>query len=303
MLTDDRFRDAAMKFTLLRDTDNKYFTLDEYKTLIETSQTDKDGDLVYIYATDPVAQYTYIKAANDHGYNVLLMDGQLDSHFIGMLESKLEKSRFVRVDSDVVDNLVPKSDKPEANLTLEQRNMLTAVFRSQINKIDKTEFLVSFEAMATNTNPIVITQNEYMRRMKDMAAMQPGMNFYGELPDSYNLIVNTENPVIKRIIDDVDKNVAPDIKPLNEQITTANDKIKTINDAVKDNKPSDEQKAEIKAQEDEIGRLRADSDKLASEYAAKLPVVKQVVDLALLANGLLKGRDLNEFISRSVSLL
>ncbi len=303
MLTDDRFRDAAMKFTLLRDTDNKYFTLDEYKTLIETSQTDKDGDLVYIYATDPVAQYTYIKAANDHGYNVLLMDGQLDSHFIGMLESKLEKSRFVRVDSDVVDNLVPKSDKPEANLTLEQRNMLTTVFRSQINKIDKTEFLVSFEAMATNTNPIVITQNEYMRRMKDMAAMQPGMNFYGELPDSYNLIVNTENPVIKRIIDDVDKNVAPDIKPLNEQITTANDKIKTINDAVKDNKPSDEQKAEIKAQEDEIGRLRADSDKLASEYAAKLPVVKQVVDLALLANGLLKGRDLNEFISRSVSLL
>lgn len=303
MLTDDRFRDAAMKFTLLRDTDNKYFTLDEYKTLIETSQTDKDGDLVYIYATDPVAQYTYIKAANDHGYNVLLMDGQLDSHFIGMLESKLEKSRFVRVDSDVVDNLVPKSDKPEANLTLEQRNMLTAVFRSQINKIDKTEFLVSFEAMATNTNPIVITQNEYMRRMKDMAAMQPGMNFYGELPDSYNLIVNTENPVIKRIIDDVDKNVAPDIKPLNEQITAANDKIKAINDAVKDNKPSDEQNAEIKAQEDEIGRLRADSDKLASEYAAKLPVVKQVVDLALLANGLLKGRDLNEFISRSVSLL
>ena len=204
MLTDQKFCDAAMKFVLLKDTEGKHYTLEEYRTLIEGTQTDKDGNVVYIYTNDPVAQYTYIKAATDKGYNVLLMDGQLDSHFIGLLESKLEKARFVRVDADVVDNLIPKADKKEADLTAQQRDMLTEIFRSQLPKVDKANFLVTFEALSSSANPILITQDEYMRRMKDMAAMQPGMSFYGELPDSYNLIVNTESPVTRRIMEAAD---------------------------------------------------------------------------------------------------
>ena len=166
MLTDQKFCDAAMKFALLKDTDSKYYTFDEYRTLIEGSQTDKDGNVVYLYATDPIAQYTYINAATEKGYNVLLMDGQLDSHFIGLLESKLEKSRFVRVDSDVVENLIPSTEKKDINLSSDSRDMLTEIFRSQLPKVDKAEFLVSFEALSPEANPILITQNEYMRRMK-----------------------------------------------------------------------------------------------------------------------------------------
>lgn len=173
MLTDDKFRDAAMKFCLLKDTDGKYYAIDEYKTLIEASQTDKDGTLVFLYATNPTEQYTYIQAANEKGYSVLLMDGQLDSHFVGLLEQKIEKSRFVRVDSDVVENLIPKADKKSADLSAEQRDMLTTLFNSQLPKVEKAQFFVTFEALGENGAPIVITQNEYMRRMKEMAAMQP----------------------------------------------------------------------------------------------------------------------------------
>ncbi|MDE6239142.1 MAG: molecular chaperone HtpG, partial [Muribaculaceae bacterium] len=191
MLTDDKFRDAAMKFVLLKDTEGRYFTLDEYKTLVEAAQTDKDGNIVYLYTTDPVAQFNYIKAATDRGYDVLLMDGQLDSHFVGMLESKLDKTTFVRVDSDVIDNLIRKDGRKDVDLSALQRNILTTVFKSQTPEVDKAQFLVSFEALSDKSQPIVITQNEYMRRMKDMAALQPGMSFYGELPDSYSLVVNT----------------------------------------------------------------------------------------------------------------
>lgn len=205
MLTDEKFAERAMKFVLVKDTTGKYYTLDEYKTLIEANQTDKDGNIIYLYTTDPVAQYNYINAATDKGYSVLVMDGQLDSHFIGLLEQKLEKSHFVRVDSDVIDNLIRKEEKKVADLTPEQRNILTTVFKSQIPPVEKAEFLVSFEALASDAAPLVITQNEYMRRMKDMAAMQPGMAFYGELPDSYNLIVNTEHTLIKEIRDNAEK--------------------------------------------------------------------------------------------------
>ncbi|MDE6582543.1 MAG: molecular chaperone HtpG, partial [Duncaniella sp.] len=190
MLTDEKFCDAAMKFVLLKDTDDKYYTLDEYRTLVEASQTDKDGDVVYIYATDATAQYAYIQAAAEKGYNVLLMNGELDGHFISMLENKLTKTRFVRVDSDVVDNLVPAADKKATSLSGDQISLLTSLFRSRVPKIEKAEFLVSFEELNPEANPVLITQNEYMRRMKDMAATQPGMAFYSELPDAYNLIVN-----------------------------------------------------------------------------------------------------------------
>lgn len=303
MLTDEKFCDAAMKFALLKDSDNKYFTLDEYRQLIESNQTDKDGNVVYIYATDKVAQYTYINAAVEKGYNVLMMDGQLDSHFIGLLESKIEKSRFVRVDSDVVDNLIPKEDKKTVDLDTDEREMLSTLFRSQVPKVEKAEFLVSFEALSPEANPILITQNEYMRRMKDMAAMQPGMSFYGELPDSYNLIVNIEHPAIKRIKEASDNDVMPDIKPINAAIAENNDKIKALRDGAKDGKLSEDDENQVKHLEETVTHDRHQQSKAITDFAANQPLVKQVIDLALLANGLLRGEALNDFIKRSVALL
>ena len=303
MLTDTKFCDSAMKFVLLKDTDSKFYTLDEYRTLIEGSQTDKDGNVTYIYATDPVAQYSYIKAATDHGYNVLLMDGQLDNHFIGLLESKIEKSRFVRVDSDVTDRLIPKDDKRDAGLTADQRDMLTEMFRSQVPAVEKAEFLVQFEALSPEANPILITQNEYMRRMKDMAAMQPGMSFYGELPDSYNLIINTESPVTKRIISAADSDLMPQLKSVFEAIRANNAKAEDTRKNAPEGKLSDEQQNEIKQLDENTAHQRAEEKRLSTEFASGQPLVKQAIDLALLANGLLRGHDLDEFIRRSVSLL
>ena len=303
MLTDTKFCDSAMKFVLLKDTDSKFYTLDEYRTLIEGSQTDKDGNVTYIYATDPVAQYSYIKAATDHGYNVLLMDGQLDNHFIGLLESKIEKSRFVRVDSDVTDRLIPKDDKRDAGLTADQRDMLTEMFRSQVPAVEKAEFLVQFEALSPEANPILITQNEYMRRMKDMAAMQPGMSFYGELPDSYNLIINTESPVTKRIISAADSDLMPQLKSVFEAIRANNAKAEDTRKNAPEGKLADEQQNEIKQLDENTAHQRAEEKRLSTEFASGQPLVKQAIDLALLANGLLRGHDLDEFIRRSVSLL
>ena len=199
MLTDEKFCDAALKFMLLKDTEGRYYTLEEYKTLVEANQTDAEGKIVYLYATDATAQYNYIKAANDKGYNVLLLDGQLDNHFVGLLEHKLENTSLVRVDSDVVDNLIRKSDRKVAELTPVERTILSRLFENGTRKVEKTSFVVQFEALGENGEPVVLTQNEYMRRMKEMAAMQPGMNFYGELPDSYTLVVNTEHPLVKEI--------------------------------------------------------------------------------------------------------
>lgn len=303
MLTDEKFCEAAMKFVLLKDTMGKHFTLEEYRTLIDSTQTDKDGNVVYLYTTDPVAQYSYIKAATDKGYSVLLMDGQLDSHFIGLLESKLEKSRFVRVDSDVIDNLIPSSDRKAVDMASDKRAMLSSLFRSQLPKIDKAEFIVSFEALSPEANPVLITQSEYMRRMKDMAAMQPGMSFYGELPDSYNLIVNTEQPVIKKIIGEADAEVMPKIVPLNAIISENNEKVAEIRKAAKDGKLSTDEENQIKSLEETAAHNRNESEKTIADYAATRPLVKQTIDLALLANGLLKGSELSDFISRSVKLL
>ena len=303
MLTDEKFCEAAMKFVLIKDTEGKHFTLDEYRTLIESTQTDKDGNVVYLYTTDPVAQYSYIKTATDRGYNVLQMDGQLDSHFIGLLESKLEKARFVRVDSDVIDNLIPSSDRKAVEMASDKRAMLSTLFRSQLPKIEKAEFIVSFEALSPEANPVLITQSEYMRRMKDMAAMQPGMSFYGELPDSYNLIVNTEQPVIKKIIESADAEIMPRIVPMNAIINENNEKIAEIRKAAKDGKPTEEEENQIKSLEETATHNRKESEKEIASYASTQPLVKQTIDLALLANGLLKGSELSEFISRSVKLL
>lgn len=303
MLTDDKFRDAAMKFCLLKDTDGKYYTIDEYKTLIEASQTDKDGTLVFLYATNPTEQYTYIQAANEKGYSVLLMDGQLDSHFVGLLEQKIEKSRFVRVDSDVVENLIPKADKKSADLSTEQRDMLTTLFNSQLPKVEKAQFFVTFEALGENGAPIVITQNEYMRRMKEMAAMQPGMNFYGEMPDSYNLTVNVDQPVVAKITAAAKDALESKLSPFATAINESNSKIEAVNKEVKDNKPTAEQEKQIQELMSVVEKDRKEQSELISGYAATQPVIRQLVDLALLGNGLLKGADLSAFISRSVKLL
>ncbi len=303
MLTDQKFCEAAMKFVLLQDTEKKHYTLEEYRKLIEPAQTDKSGDVVYIYTTDPVSQYNYIKAANDKGYDVLLMDGQLDSHFIGLLESKIEKSRFVRVDSDVADNLIPKDDKKAADLTPEQRDILTSLFRSRIPKVDKAEFLVNFEALSGNANPVMITQNEYMRRMKDMAAMQPGMSFYGELPDSYNLIVNTESPIIGKIKDEAMAALSATVAPFSAEITSGNDQISELRKNAKDGKLSDDDQKKVTELEATVDKARKEQESAIAAYAQTQPVVKQVIDLALLGNGLLKGAELTEFIHRSITLL
>ncbi|MBQ7042244.1 MAG: molecular chaperone HtpG [Muribaculaceae bacterium] len=296
MLTEQKFCDSAMKFVLLSNTDGKHFTLDEYKTLIESEQTDKDGNLIYLYATDTVAQYNYINSAKEKGYDVLLMDGQLDSHFIGLLESKLEKSQFVRVDSDVITNLIKKDTKKEVLLTQLQREILTTEFRSQIPAIEKCEFVVSFEAMGETDAPLIITQGEYMRRMKEMAAMQPGMSFYGELPDSYNLIVNTDHPLVVKVVRDVDANIASEVSPILESISAKNNQISELR---KDNNET----AEVKQLETEVSELRSKQESIIADYASKQEVVKQLIDLALLGNGLLKGEALSSFIKRSVDLL
>ena len=303
MLTDEKFCDAALKFMLLRDTENRYFTAEEYKKLVEAEQTDADGNIIYLYATDPVAQYSYIKAANDKGYNVLLLDGQLDNHFVGLLEQKFEKTRLVRVDSGVIDQLIRKAGCKEADLTPLQRNILTGIFSSQLPTVEKTNFLVSFEAMAPGDAPIVITQEEFMRRMKEMAAMNPGMNFYGELPDSYNLVVNTEHPLIVALRDKAGKELDSEVRPLVDSIDSNNAAISEIRKAAGDKAPDAEGEQKIKELEKAVGETRERQNKIVADYAAGQPVVKQLIDLALLGNGLLRGEALNEFIKRSVSLL
>lgn len=303
MLTDDKFRDAAMKFAMFKDTEGKYFTFEEYRKLIEGQQTDTAGDVVYLYTTDATAQYNYINAATDRGYSVLVMDGQLDSHFVGMLESKIEKSRFVRVDSDTIDNLIPKADRKDAGLSALERDVLTSVFRSQIPQVEKAEFMVMFEAQTGSDAPVVVTQNEYMRRMKDMAAMQPGMNFYGELPDSYSLVVNVEHPLVARIRTDAMGALEPAVASDFKAMTDAQAKADKIRSDAPDGKLTDEQKAESAAAEKTVGDMRTKIADAAKNYASGQPLVRQLIDLSLLSSGLLRGKELSDFVKRSVSLL
>lgn len=304
MLTDEKFCDAAMKFALLKDTEGKHFTFEEYKTLIQPEQTDKEGELIYLYATDKVGQYNYIKSAIDKGYNVLLMDGQLDSHFIQLLERKFEKSRFCRVDADVVENLIQKENKKDVNLSAMDRNTLTTVFTSQLPKVESANFIVTFEALGEAANPIIITQNEYMRRMKEMAAMQPGMSFYAEMPDSYNMIVNVEHPLVEKIRENALSTLNSQVQPLEDEISQKNGEIEGINSSVKDGETlNDEQRKQIKDLEDTVSAKRKELETVIADYAKTVPVIGQIIDLALLGNGLLRGEDLSKFISRSISLL
>lgn len=303
MLTDPKFCEAAMKFVLLKDTEGQYFTLEDYRKLIEAQQTDKDNKVVYLYTTDSEAQYTYIKAATDKGYSVLTMDGQLDNHFIGLLESKIENSRFVRVDSDIIENLIPKDDRKSANLNTIERTILTGLFTNSLPSIKSAQFIVDFEDMAADATPVTLTQNEYMRRMKDMAAMQPGMSFYGELPDNYTLVVNTANPLIERVKSQASEALNAKIAPLVQKIDDDNKLISTLKGQAKDGQMDAEAQKQVSDLEKAVSTTRQEQDAIINNYAKEDKLVGQLIDLALLRRGLLNGADLDRFIDRSIKML
>ena len=304
MISEEKFYEKAEKFALLKNTDGKYFTFEEYKNLIKDNQTDKNKKLVYLYATNLEEQYSFIDAAKAKGYDVLLMDGQLDTHYINHLEQKFNDAQFTRVDSDVIDKLIEKGENKESKLSSEQQNRLRPVFRSQLP--EKANYIVTFEALSENDHPIIITQAEFMRRMKDMSALGGGMNFYGELPDSFTLVVNSNHPLVLRINDDLDKKVAGEIIKIDEKIKPLSDN-KTELDKVNKNKKEEEIKQEDKDRleelEKKIKELEDKKEKTLKKFGNNNKLVKQIIDLALLANGMLKGEDLSKFVKRSIELI
>ncbi len=306
MLTDEKFYDRAIKFALFKDVDDKYFTYEEYKTLIKDNQTDKDGNLIFLYTTNKDEQYSYIHAAKDKGYSVLVMDGQLDVHLIGQLEQKFEKTRFVRVDSDTVDNLIPKDKTGEVNLSDEQKNALQEVFKSQLPKLNKAEFYITFEALGAAANPILLTQSEYMRRMREMSAMQPGMSFYGELPDSYNLVLNTDQALIKEVLADEEAKCDEKLTPVLNDLKGWEARQADLREAQgkkKEEEITSEEKEDLANTDRQVEELREKRNRILAEYAAGNPMISQLIDLALLGNGMLKGEALSRFIKRSVELI
>ena len=306
ILSEDGFYDRAKDFALMKDTEGKYFTFDEYKTLIEANQKDKDDMLVYLYATDKEEQYSYIKAAQDKGYSVLLLDGQLDVPTIQTLEQKFEKSRFTRVDADIIDRLIVKEDAKKSELSEEQNDNLSAVFRTQLPKIDKTEFMVQVDALGSEARPVVITQNEYMRRMKEMSKFQPGMNFYGQMPDSFNLVLNSDHPLVKKVLEESEAATAEALKPIEAELKGQEARLAAIRQA-QDKKKYDEITQEEKDQKAEAEKaVQAEKDKktaVIADYAKGNSIVHQLIDLALLQNGMLKGEALDRFLKRSVDLI
>ena len=306
ILSEDGFYDRAKEFALFKDTEGKYFTFDEYKTLIEANQKDKDDQLVYLYATDKEEQYSYIKGAQDKGYSVLLLDGQLDVPTIQTLEQKFEKSRFTRVDSDIIDRLIVKSDAPKNNLSEDQSDNLSAVFRTQLPKIEHTEFMVQVDALGAEARPVVITQNEYMRRMKEMSRFQPGMSFYGQMPDSFNLVLNSDHPLVKKVLDESSAATEEALKPIVAELKGQEARLAAIR-AQQDKKKYDELTQEDKDQKAEAEKaVQEQKDKkqaVIAEYAKSNSVVHQLIDLALLQNGMLKGEALDAFLKRSVDLI
>lgn len=305
MLTDEKFYEAAKKFFLLKDVQGKYYTLEEYKTLVSAEQTDKEDSVIYLYATDKTTQFGYIQGAEDKGYNVLLMNGQLDQHVIQMLESKLEKTRFVRVDSDTPERLIRKSDDNATDLDSLEIEVLTGMFRSQLPTVENTNFIVEYNALKGDDAPATLTQNEMMRRMKDMAAMQPGMNFYGQMPDMYSLVVNTEQPAVRKVVKEAAGALTGELTPLRRKVDELNEEITSLRTEIKEKKEEDKAVAEqkIAANEKEAGDLRKQQEDIIAAYAAKQPVVRQIIDLALLKGNMLKGEELSRFIARSVTLL
>ena len=306
MLSQEDFYDRAKDFALFKDVDGKHFTFEEYKTLIKDEQTDKDGYLVYLYANNVEEQYTYIEAAKNKGYNVLLLDGQLDTPLVSMLEQKFEKSRFTRVDADIVDRLIVKSDQKQTDISSEDSDNLSQVFRSQMPKLDKVEFNVEVQSLGENSQPVVITQNEYMRRMKQMSQFQPGMSFYQQMPDSFTLVLNSDHVLVKQVLNDCNNNTAEALKPILSELKGQQARLAALRQSQDKKKPEEltqEEKDDLQNTEKAVDEQKNKQTEVIEAYAKGNNVVHQLIDLALLQNGMLKGKALDEFLKRSVDMI
>jgi molecular chaperone HtpG len=304
MLTEEKFYDKASKFVLFKNVDGKYFTLEEYEKLIKENQTDKHKKEIILYATDKDKQFTFIESAKEKGYDVLLMDGQFDTHFINHLEQKLSDKQFVRVDADVIDNLIQKEQKRESKLSEGQQNNLEPVFRSRLN--DEANYAMSFEPMDEKENPVLITQSEFMRRMKDMAQVSGDMGFYGNMPDSYNLVVNTNHPLVLRVHSDLEAKKGEDVKVLQEKMDAIQANKDDINKVNKDKKEEEiprVDKDRLEELDKKYSDLQQKKNEMLTDYGRENKLVKQIIDLALLSNNMLSGEQLNKFIKRSIDLI
>lgn len=307
MLSDEKFYEKAEKFALLKNVDGKFFTLDEYKSLVEESQKDKNGDVIYLYTTNKDEQYSYIQHAKDKGYDVILMDGQLDVHIVSQLEQKLNKTRFVRVDSDTVEKLIQKDDVVEVNLNENQKDALITMFKSQIPTIEKTDFIVNFEHLSAQANPVLITQNEFMRRMKEMSALQGGMmSFYGEMPDSYNLVLNTAHPLVEKLIQEEEVQLNDKVQPILTALSQLEGKRDELKAGHKDKKDEDipvDEKEKLEHIGKDIDSMKSQKEDIYKLYASENKSIRQLVDLALLSNNMLKGEALANFVKRSLDFI
>ena len=306
MLSQEDFYDKAKDFSLFTDVEGKNFTYEEYRTLIKDNQTDKDGTLIYLYATNKEDQYTYIEAAKQKGYSVLLFDGQLDVPMINLLEQKLEKCRFTRVDADIADKLIAKENQKESDVVGSDKDCLTYVFKSQMPAIDKTEFVVDVQALGEEGAPLMITQNEFMRRMKDMSQFQPGMGFYSQFPDSYTLVLNTDHPLIKDVLKSTQEATASELKPVLSEIKGQEARLQVLQQQQDKKKPEEvtsEEKADLEATRKAISDEQKKRDDIVAAYAKDNKVVHQLIDLALLQNGMLKGAALDSFLKRSIEMI
>ena len=306
MLSQEDFYDKAKDFSLFTDVEEKNFTYEEYRTLIKDNQTDKDGTLIYLYATNKEDQYTYIEAAKQKGYSVLLFDGQLDVPMINLLEQKLEKCRFTRVDADIADKLIAKENQKESDVVGSDKDCLTYVFKSQMPAIDKTEFVVDVQALGEEGAPLMITQNEFMRRMKDMSQFQPGMGFYSQFPDSYTLVLNTDHSLIKDVLKSAQEATANDLKPVLSEIKGQEARLQVLQQQQDKKKPEEvtsEEKADLEATRKAIADEQKKRDDIVAAYAKDNNVVHQLIDLALLQNGMLKGAALDSFLKRSIEMI
>lgn len=306
MLSEPDFYDKASKFSLLKDVEGKYFTYEEYRELIKENQTDKEGNLIYLYANNTEEQFSYIEAAKAKGYSVLLLDGQLDAPLVGLLEQKFEKSRFTRVDADVIDRLIAKENNAENALTPQETERLAMVFKAEMPHTEKTEFQVEVQSMGESALPVIITQSEYMRRMKEMSRIQPGMAFYGEMPDMYNFIVNADHPVVKAILADANAQLNNTLAPVEAELKGLEARHTALESAFKDKKEEEisaDDREMLKQCNDSISEQKQKEKEIFSAYAKGNRTISQLLDIALLQNGQLKGAALDKFIKRSIDMI
>ena len=306
MLSESDFYERAKDFSLIKDTEGKYFTFEEYNTLIKDNQTDKEGYLVNLYTSNKEEQYSYIEAAKQKGYSVIDASGQLDVPLLSMLEQKQEKTRYVRVDSDIVDRIIQKEDAPKNNLSVEETDNLSEAFRSQIPTIEKADFTVDVQSLGESFQPVLVTQNEYMRRMKEMSQFQQGMGFYAQLPDSYNLVLNADHPLVKKVLDDITANTADELKPVASELKGQEARLAALHqsqDSKKTEELTQEEKDDMQNTQKTVSELQDKKKAIVAAYAKGNDIVHQLIDLALLQNGMLQGAALDKFLKRSISLI